>query len=164
MRQGITGLVAGLVAGAVLAGGAAFAVSAVSPVSPGQGLASRDSVRVASQVASHSVDPTATAHVSTDASATHNPWAVGTQTPVSHRERERVAAPAAHPTTQAPHRTQGPAPTPPAVTQNQYDVTDGTVCAPVTVPVVVPTPAPVPCVPPTTPAGEGAHHEGSGHE
>lgn len=168
MRQGITGLMAGFVAGAVLAGSAAFAVSAVSPVSAGPGSSSSDSVRIASQVASHSVDATATAHVSTEATATRHPSVAGTQTPAAHRERERPVAPTADPGAQGPHHTPATAPTPSATTQNQNHAPDGTVCAPVTVPVadpvVVPAPGPVPCTPPTTPTGEDAHHEGSGHE
>jgi len=169
MRQGITGLVAGFVVGAVLAGSAAFAVSTVSPITAGPASASRDSVRVASQVASHSVDPTATGHASTEATATHHPSVAGTQTPAAHRERERSATQDADHATEAPHRTPATVPTPRATDGSQNHAPDGTVCAPVTVPVadpvVVPAPAPnlVPCTPPATP-GERAHHEGSGHE
>lgn len=168
MRYGITGLVAGFVAGAVLAGGAAFAVSTAQPISARPGSTSGESVRVASQLTSRSVDPTATAHASSEASASRHPSVASTQSLTPHRNRERVVVTVTDPATQAPHRTPAAAPTPSATTQNRNHEPDGTVCAPVTAPVadpvVVPTPAPGPCVPPSTPVGEGEHHEGSDHE
>ncbi|MDP2233218.1 MAG: hypothetical protein Q8K89_06250, partial [Actinomycetota bacterium] len=124
MRQGITGLVVGLAAGAMLAGSAAFAVNAVGPTNADTGQSVRATVRTASQMTSGSVDSTRTAHPSTEASTTRHPSMPATQTPVAHMEREHTAAMVAEPAAQAPHHTMTTVPAQPATTQNPNHMTD----------------------------------------
>jgi len=157
MRNGVTGLLAGLVAGVILAGGVAFAVESASTGGVPQG--TRSDI-AASHEGTRSDTPTPSVET-TVAGPRHSPDATPT---VQHRQGERVMStvrttqPMHTPATEPPqHVADMPqvADMPHVAQPNPEPITDGTVCAPTTSPMHE-SPAPQPAA--------GEHHEGMRHE
>ncbi len=153
MRQGITGLIAGLIAGAVLAGGAAFATGGLvsAPPAPGSAMTSASDGSVTQTM---SVNPTSSID------ATHSPDAKppvaaerreGARKRAQTRDQERVE--------DCETRAVQPA-SRPSDAPNGDDAPRGTVCAPTPAPNQVP----VGSDPGSGDHEMGEHHAGMGHE
>jgi len=159
MRQGITGLMAGFVAGAVLAGTAAFAVGIASPDTAGSEASSEfrgaGSQRVARSASSTGSAETTAPHLPDDS-------VVMAPAPTPKPKHDTAAAEPSEPThKQSRKRSSSSASAKRSQSDDGHDGTSsGTVCAPEAKHQAKPEMH----EPTADERGDGEHHSGEGHE